>query len=93
MPIASTQLWQKKMPRLLSSFLSNGFGWRGGRWWGRRGGSHSLLRSLLPCHKTNMLGATPRVRVNINTPAVGPGGQPGVSSLWWRQGMEIILLL
>ncbi len=37
---------------------------------------HSLLRSLLLCHKINMQGAT-LVRVNINTPAAGPGVSQG----------------
>lgn len=37
---------------------------------------HSLLRSLLLCHKINMLGVT-LVRVNINTPATGLGVSQG----------------
>lgn len=37
---------------------------------------HSLMRSLLLCHKINMLGAT-LVRVNINTPATGLGVSQG----------------
>lgn len=46
---------------------------------------NSPLRSLLLCHKTNMLGAT-LLRVNINTPSQWFEGEPGVSSLWWREG-------
>lgn len=37
---------------------------------------HSLLMSLLLCHKINTLGAT-LVRVNINTPAASLGVSPG----------------
>lgn len=37
---------------------------------------HSLIRSLLLCHKINMLDVTP-VRVNINTPATGLGVSQG----------------
>lgn len=68
-------------PLQLSSLLSNGFG-------GQCAGPHSLLWSLLLCHKINMLGAT-LVRVNINTPAAGPEGRPGVSSPWWREGRRL----
>lgn len=74
----------QQRPLQLSSLVSNGCG----------GVNvlrpHGHLRSLLLCRKTNMLGA-PLVRVNINTPVAGPGGQPGVSSPpWWRDGWRAI---
>lgn len=47
-----------------------------------------LLRSLLLCHKINTLGAT-LLRVNINTTARWPGGQPGVSGLRRREGQRL----